>query len=209
MLDQSSRVRFAPITACLLFTAALLASASNAWAEIITYNISSYPAAQVDQSTGLSDYVSGTIVANTSTGSISIPQLSITDNGNTYNIAVSLVSDNGLTITPTGLSLSAQIPASYLLANGVDGQGDKAAILWQWFTPNLAIYGATLGSNQLFADLPVNPSTEPGAFPGNGSWIIATVQPQTVPEPSALHLLFSALPALAGVVCLRRRRAKA
>ncbi len=209
MLDRSSRVWFAPIMACLLFAAFLLASASNAWADIVTYNLSSFPAAQVNTSTGLSDYVSGTIVANTATGSISVTQLAITDNGTTYNIAPSLVSYNGLAITPTGLSLSSQLPPSYLLINGVDSQGDQASIVWQWFTPSLAIYGATLGSTQLFADLPVNPATEPGAFSGSGSWIIATVQPQTVPEPSALHLLFSALPALAGVVYLRRRRAKA
>ena len=61
----------------------------------------------------------------------------------------------------------------------------------------------------LLAQLEILVSDQPSGSDGYQSWLTPGVSVQYVPEPSTLMLLCSALPALAGVVYLRRRRAKA
>ena len=61
----------------------------------------------------------------------------------------------------------------------------------------------------LLAQLEILVSDQPNGSDNYQSWLTPGVSVQYVPEPSGLTLLCTALPALAGVFYLRRRRANA
>jgi hypothetical protein len=186
---------------------AVMASASNAWASIITYAIVDYPTYQVDTVTGLVDHVSGTITADPTTGALLSASFTITG-ATSYTVASATINASvNVSVTPTEIILTQAAPYGFLDLKGSTGvSGANSTADLQWYTPanpwvvgtmDWAGYMGTVGSKgsgPLFASGQVAP--EFTFYP----WVVATV----VPEPGALALL--SLAGLAGLAAMWIRR---
>ncbi len=171
---------------------AMLASTSNAWAEILTYAIVDYPAYQVDTMTDLVDHVSGTITADPTTGLISSASFTIMGTAS-YTVASATISSAvNVSVSPTEITLTSASPDGFLDLKGSTGvSGANSSADLQWYTPanpwvvgtmDWAGYMGTVGSKgsgPLFASGQVAP--EFSYYP----WVVATV----VPEPCTLIFL--------------------
>jgi hypothetical protein len=186
---------------------AMMAYASNAWAEILTYAIVDYPAYQVDTVTGLTDHVSGTITADPTTGLIVSASFTITGTAS-YTVASATINAAvNVSVSPTEITLTSASPDGFLDLKGSTGvSGANSTADLQWYTPanpwvvgtmDWAGYMGTVGSKgsgPLFASGQVAP--EFTYYP----WVVATV----VPEPGTLVLL--CMGGLTALAYVRRRR---
>jgi hypothetical protein len=209
------------ITICALLTMVLVLS-GVAQAAPVNYSIVDYPAYQSDTTTGLTDHVSGTIVADPTTGVISSASFTITGgSGTAYTVASALIGHpvTGpayyIHVTPTQILVTPNNPSNPLGygdlrlygSTGVSGTNDSAIL--QWYTPgdpwvvgsnNWAGYTGTVGSKgsgPFFAsDHGATPFTNPTG--SRDTMVVATA----VPIPAAIWLLGSGL---LGLIGIRRR----
>jgi len=223
MTASLSHHRSALAAAHLLFLAALLASVSTAWADNITYYLVDHPALQTDIYQPFTDSISGYIVTDGVMG----PLTSSDFVTGTLTLTTPLGQFTG-TLTSWEFFYCNATPSYLLLPWDLGNTGDKILLyttgpptnpgsymsiswgqgyLWSAFT-----YAA--GSGVAYPpDNWTGFRTVPGAdgvpyWPDNfnNSYIIATSQ--SVPEPSTITLLCSALLALGWrVVFVRHRKA--
>ena len=191
----------------------------DASAGTFTYDIVNYPAYETDITTGGTDTISGTIITNTNTGTLSTSDIV----GGTYTIAnptfgsstypvLGNVSLSGLDATPTQLLLpEADHPTGdnylYLTPSPPPFDSPYPNIL---YSRDMSQFSAITDEYQGGINLQ-DPGTVSLAMyfnqwfnqtplAGADPWVIATA----IPEPATLTLLGSALLGL-GVVYLRRR----
>jgi len=238
MTKSFSVQRSSFVVACLLFSAVLLASVSNATARTFTYNIVDYPGYETDQTTGGTDTISGTIVTDVNNGPLTYSDIvggHITVQNPTYGaISCSLVDDslnyygvgiNGtLLATPEAITQPFPEPGQYnqLLIQAVtllddlgDGYGYDTILNYdQGNDPASDNIGESfLGSARI--DTPTsyygyqfNAVAPPSGIILGSTDAWVIATAAPVPEPATLTLLGTALLGLGGVY-LRRRRAKA
>jgi len=192
----------------IVFIVALLAAAAVAQAAMQTYSIVDYPAYQLDTITGLTDHVSGTIVADPATGVIVSATFTLTG-ASSYTVASAVIDPYFVHISPTQITLSRINPSNPMgygnlrLSGATQVSGFNAAL--QWYAPGDPLvpgsmnYASYMGQVYLSKNHPVDFGTA-GGLGDSYPWVIANV----VPEPSSLIGLAAGLITLAG---LRRRRA--
>jgi hypothetical protein len=188
----------------------ILAISGVAQANITTYSIVDYPAWQLDTVTHLTDHVSGTIIADPTTGVISSASFTITGATSSYTVAsATIAAPYYVVVTPTEIYLPSATPEGFLRLSGSTGVSgvNSSAILW-WYTPanpwvvgtmDWASYSGQVGSHgsgPYFASAPYTPSVHFEPY----SYVVATA----IPVPGAI-LLGSIGVGLVG--WLRRRRA--
>ncbi|MGD0655148.1 MAG: hypothetical protein ABSA16_12445 [Thermoguttaceae bacterium] len=203
-----SRHRSALAAALLLFSAVLLASVSNAKADLITYNLVPISGAE-GTLTGQINY-SGPNIIITDPPIIS-GSLTFTPNGQppitygnetfdsvyftSWNTGAIEFTDNSIEVNLTTSGLAEAINA-YSFAHS-----SNISVSWWW------AYSELGGTEYVTPPSPYSPfyaSTTYETDSSNGFSIVATV----IPEPTTLTLLASSLLGL-GLVYLRRRGAKA
>jgi hypothetical protein len=182
---------------------ALLAIGSAARATTQTYSIVDYPAYQLDTSTGQADHVSGTIIADPTTGVIGSATFTIT--GATSYTVASASTGHPVTgpayyiqVTPTQILVTPNNPSNPLgngdlrLYGSTGVSGSNSSAVMQWYTPgdpwvvgsnNWAGYTGTVGSHgsgPLFSSS-LWASSWGGPFPlaggTRGTIVVATVVP--------------------------------
>jgi hypothetical protein len=122
-----------------------------------------------------------------------------------WNIAGS--SASRIEFTSTYILLEAPPPwPSLTLASAGNTEYTELANLGQGVLSLYAV-GAIPGSG--VSVVGANIQIQEPVDPVTGDWIIARAESSQVPEPTSLIALGSLFPVLAGLVCLRRRRAKA
>ncbi|MGO9110052.1 MAG: PEP-CTERM sorting domain-containing protein [Thermoguttaceae bacterium] len=193
----------------------LLASASNAWAGDITYNIVDYPVNETDP-TSATDTVSGTIITDGTIGPLSAANMI----GGTFSLSsphfdvagpASFTAPIGLEATPTELLLDVGVDSSFSISTVITGQDGiattcNAAGVTYENTPGGGLYcgSGSLSFGTMVMLLPgfyLSPvPTTPGSIGASSTWVIATV-----PEPASLMLLCPALLGFAAAY-LRRRK---
>lgn len=190
----------------------VLAVGGLAQAALQTYAIVDYPTYQTDTMTGLVDHVSGTIIADPTTGVIVSASFTITGTSS-FTVASATIDPYYVVVTSTEILVTPINPTNPLGygnlrlsgSTGVSGSNSSAVI--QWYTPgdpwvagsnNWAGYTGTVGgkgSGPLFAsDHGAIPFTNPAG--SRDTMVVATV----VPEPITLALV-----GLGGLL-LRRRK---
>jgi hypothetical protein len=192
-----------------VLSVAMIVSASNAWADMLTYSIVDYPTLQIDTMTGLTDHVSGTITADPMTGLIGSASFTITGSTSYTVASATIFSAVNVSVSPTEITLSSAASYGFLDLKGSTGvSGANSSADLQWYTPadpwvvgtmDWAGYMGTVGSKgsgPLFASGQVAP--EFTYYP----WVVATV----VPEPSTLVLF--GIGAISFIAYGWRRRAK-
>jgi hypothetical protein len=193
-----------------VLSVAMMVSASNAWASMVTYAIVDYPAYQTDTKTGLTDHVSGTITADPTTGVIGSASFTITGAASYTVASAGTITAVNVSVTPTEIILSSAAPDGFLELKGSTGvSGSNGTADLQWYTPASPWVSGTLdwagymgtvgskGSGPLFAASNVAP--EYTYYP----WVVATA----VPEPGTLVLLITAGLGLLGYAWRGRKRA--
>jgi hypothetical protein len=195
------------VTMCLVF-GIVLAVSGVAQAAIQTYAIVDHPTHQIDYVTGFVDSVSGTIMADPTTGVISSASFTITGQTGSYTVSNAII-DNpyNVYITATQIYLSTSNPSGGYNNNGYLGFRNRTDGLY----PNAGVYWQLLGDphNPQFPDVPYSmyngwyktsktggPADFGTALDGS-TWVVATV----TPEPMTLSLL-----GLGGLMLRRRMR---
>lgn len=192
----------------------LLATCSMAQSAALTYSIVDYPLYQPDSNVaGRTDHVSGTIVADPTTGVISSATFTITGAAS-YTVAAATIDPYFVTITPTQILVTPYNPSNPLGYGNLRLSGSPAvgiSAVLQWYTPgdpwiagsnNWAGYMGTVYQGktryaEFSSDHDATPFTNPTG--SRDTMIVATV----VPEPSSLLALAGGLGSL---LILRRRR---
>jgi len=199
--SRSSRCR-APAFGWLVLWAAVLASISNAQASDITYYIADYPANELDPTSG-TDTVSGTVITNGTTGSLSATDLiggTFSLSGPQFDISgsASFGQPIGLVATATQLLLDPSASSSFTISTAIytppppgslGGSSMEASVTYennlsggQYFGGAGGSFGTLAWEYPTFDTSPV--PTTPGSISANTDWVIATV-----PEPSTFVLL--------------------
>lgn len=188
---RSTSIISKTISICAAVTIILVLSGA-AQAALQTYSIVDYPAYQLDISTGLTDHVSGTIIADPITGVIDSASFTITG-ATSYTVASATIDAAvNVSVTPTEITFTQAAPDGFLDLKGSTGvNGSNSTADLQWYTPaspwvvgtmDWAGYMGTVGgkgSGPLFASGQVAP--EFSYYP----WVVARV----VPEPATMCLL--------------------
>ena len=204
--------------AAVILAATLLLMGTAAQSAIQTYSIVDYPAYQTDTKTGLTDHVSGTIIADWATGVISSASFSITGT-TTYTVASASFAPYYIHISPTQITVSStgnSSPYGYgdlrLTGTPTGSPAFEIATL-EWYVPSdpwvdgnntIAAYTGVVCNNtgkdrgaEFATSVTLYPPQHPsGDYP---TWVVAVA----VPEPSSLIALAAGLVSLVG---LRRRR---
>jgi hypothetical protein len=212
------------VAAGLSFAAVLLACVTTAGAQDRTYTIVDYPVNEQDTVNPGQDMISGTIITDGSLGTLSASN--VVGGNLTIACPAGTVTDPLAEALPNSFTFAFSATQSELLLP--DGYGIlliySTATAEEDFEPNAYLnygrFGPTdsffVGGYQVetpqgtitalaqFVNVPPVPG--PGSIAANDPWVIATAQ--SVPEPSTITLLGSALFGL-GFVYLRRRRARA
>ncbi|MGA2915708.1 MAG: hypothetical protein ABSE89_06750 [Sedimentisphaerales bacterium] len=182
------------VTICAVLTM-VLAVSGVVQATMLTYAIVDHPAYQIDVHTGFVDSVSGTIIADPTTGIIDSASFTITGQTGSYTVANAII-DNPyyIHITPTQIYLTSSNPSnpynygSLGLRNRTDGGYPNVGVYWyllgegdnlSWPTLHYSEYNGwyKLGKKDVIADF--------GEALGDSPWVVATV----VPEPATICLL--------------------
>jgi hypothetical protein len=123
------------ITICAVLGMVLTVS-GVAQAALQSYSIVDYPAWQLDTMTSLTDHVSGTIIADPTTGIIASASFTITG-AISYTVASATISSAvNISITPTEIYLSQVAPDAFLDLKGSTGvSGSNGTADLQWYTP--------------------------------------------------------------------------
>jgi hypothetical protein len=184
------------ITICAVLTM-VLAIGGTARANITTYSIVDYPAYEKDVMTGLTDHVSGTIIADPTTGVIASASFTITMGATSYTVAsATITTPYYVVVTPTEIALSLAAPDGFLKLSGSTGvSGINSTAMLSWYTPaNPWVVGTndwvgytgqvgSHGSGPYFAGAPSLPDKS------YYQWVVATAEPVTVvPVPGAILL---------------------
>jgi hypothetical protein len=196
----------------------MLAMSGTAQASLVNYSIVDYPTYQIDTMTHLADHVSGTIIADPTTGVIESASFTITagNGGASYTIASATIDPLlYVQITPTQILVTPNNPSNSLgygnlrLSGSTGVSGNNSTAVLQWYTPgdpwivgsnNWAGYTGTVGghgSGPLFAsDHDATPFTNPAG--SRDTMVVATA----TPIPAAVWLFGSGL---VGILGLRRK----
>jgi len=121
----------------LLVIAAIIAIDSTVQAGLKTYYIVDYPAYQMDGVTGVTDHVSGTILADPDTGVISSASFTLTGASGSYTIDPAVIDSRVYVhISPTQITIDRNNPDNDLgfgsLILRSEGSGFPSAVL-QWY----------------------------------------------------------------------------
>jgi hypothetical protein len=183
----------------------MLALSGVAQATMVTYSIVDYPAYQLDTVTGLTDHVSGTIIADPTAGVISSASFTITG-AVSYTVASAIIDPYYVHISPTEITVTPYNPSNTLgygnlRLSGPTGVGSYPIASLQWYTPgqpwvdgsnNWAGYsgnvllskaGKSYGAN-FTSDHDATPFTQNGVKGTYDSMVVAVV-----PEPATIALL--------------------
>jgi hypothetical protein len=198
------------VLAFVALLVALVGFAAPVSAGPVTYSIVNYPAFQTDKYSGFVDSISGTIIADPTTGDIYSASFTITGQTGSYTVSNALVDpDYYVHITPTQIYLtSTDNPSNpyeygYLgLRNRTDGGYPNVGVYWyllgaddqlEWPTFHYSAYNGwySPAKKSFVADF--------GTPLGGSPWVVATA----VPDGGTTVALLGGV--LIGIGVLRRK----
>ena len=174
----------------------VLAVSGVAQATMQTYSIVDYPSYEIDLNTGLTDSISGTIMADPTTGNIESATFTLTDGyGTQYTIASwNYISNGGMygltaTVSPSDITLTTG--RGPLIFDGTTSSGNNVSMIWN---PSGDQYQGVVTSSDY--------SVQYLQFVGNADFHSPSfpLVVATIPEPATICLL-----GLGGLL-LRRRK---